>query len=116
MADMDELDPIRELVVEAMAELEQALVDGLPAQAPSSGEQDIKRGLRPSRRRPGTMPLALSARKRSQRLGNCDIPATLARHVSKAIRTLTSSRNLRFVWRRANGWQLMILCCERFAA
>ena len=43
--DMDELDPIRELVVVAMAELEQALVDGLTAQAPSSGEQDIKRGL-----------------------------------------------------------------------
>ena len=42
---MDELDPIRELVVEAMAELEQALIDGLPAQAPKSGRLEIKRGL-----------------------------------------------------------------------
>ncbi|MEQ8558114.1 MAG: hypothetical protein RIB03_07320, partial [Henriciella sp.] len=42
---MDKLDPIRELVVEAMAELEQALIDGLPAQAPKSGRQEIKLGL-----------------------------------------------------------------------
>lgn len=42
---MDKLDPIRELVVEAMAELEQALIDGLPAQAPKSGRQEIKFGL-----------------------------------------------------------------------
>ncbi|WP_018147819.1 hypothetical protein [Henriciella marina] len=42
---MDELDPIRELVVEAMAELERALNDGLPAQAPRSGTQEIKLGL-----------------------------------------------------------------------
>ena len=33
---MDELDPIRELVVEAIAELERALDDGLPAQAPGN--------------------------------------------------------------------------------
>lgn len=51
MADMDELDPIRELVVEAMAELEQALVDGLSAQAPRSGKQDIKLGLAALKRR-----------------------------------------------------------------
>lgn len=45
MADMDELDPIRELVVEAMAELEQALVDGLAAQAPGSVKLDIEGGM-----------------------------------------------------------------------
>ena len=45
VADMEELDPIRELVVEAMAELEQALVDGLPAQAPGSGRLDIEEGM-----------------------------------------------------------------------
>jgi hypothetical protein len=48
---MDELDPIRELVVEAMAELEQALVDGLSAQAPRSGTQGIKLGLAALKRR-----------------------------------------------------------------
>lgn len=42
---MDELDPIRELVVEAIAELERALDDGLPAQAPMSGRQEITTGL-----------------------------------------------------------------------
>ena len=42
---MDELDPIRELVVEAMAELEDALVDGLPAQSPRSGRREIENGL-----------------------------------------------------------------------
>ena len=41
---MDELDPIRELVVQALAELEQALVDGLPARAPSAKGQEIKVG------------------------------------------------------------------------
>lgn len=45
MAHMDEKDPIRELVVEAMAELERALTDGLPAQAPRSRAKDIKLGL-----------------------------------------------------------------------
>lgn len=43
---MDELDPIRELVVEAMAELEQALMDGLPAQAPRSGRREIETALK----------------------------------------------------------------------
>lgn len=42
---MDELDPIRELVVQALAELEQALVDGLPAQAPQSGGLEIELGI-----------------------------------------------------------------------
>jgi len=42
---MDELDPVRELVVEAMAELEQALIDGLPAQAPKSDCDDVCVGL-----------------------------------------------------------------------
>jgi hypothetical protein len=42
---MDEFDPIREVVVEAMTELEQALVDGLPAQAPRSSREDIAGGL-----------------------------------------------------------------------
>ena len=45
VADMDELDPIRELVVEAIVELEQGLVDGLPAQAPGSGKREIELGL-----------------------------------------------------------------------
>lgn len=48
---MDELDPIRELVVEAMAELEQGLVDGLPAQAPMSGKRGIEIGLAALRER-----------------------------------------------------------------
>ncbi len=51
MADMDELDPIRALVVEAMAELEQALVDGLPAQAPASGKREIALSLAALRER-----------------------------------------------------------------
>ena len=45
--------PIRELVVAAMAELEEAVVAGLPAQAPGSGKREIELGLSALRKRIG---------------------------------------------------------------
>lgn len=42
---MDHLDQTRELMVEAMACLEDALGDGLPAQAPSSDVEQVVGGI-----------------------------------------------------------------------
>ena len=43
---MDELDPARVLVVEAIAMLEDAIEELIPAQAPSSTEAEIRAGVR----------------------------------------------------------------------
>ena len=43
---MDELDPARVLVVEAIAMLEDAIEELMPAQAPSSTEAEIRTGAR----------------------------------------------------------------------
>lgn len=51
MAEMNELEIVRELVVEAMVELEQALIDGQPAQAPASGKREIALSLAALRER-----------------------------------------------------------------
>lgn len=48
---MDNLDKAKELIVEAMGALEHALIDGLPAQAPSSDIDQVCDGLDAFKRR-----------------------------------------------------------------
>ena len=48
---MDDLDPAREHVVQAIACMEDAISEALPAQAPASGRDEIADGIAAARRK-----------------------------------------------------------------